>query len=320
MTNIELTNIEDGIFVFDQHGKLKFCSDYCDTILPGLNSILDSNSYLKDVYTAIVSLGFRISVFEGIINIEDGPTDAGWSEFKNVPSDVEFTSDDGHVLRWTTRRYGDDEIFATLSDHTWISRRIVHVAQLAKMYSIAEMSGQIGHDLNNFLTIIQGNLELLETLVSDDEKLSRWVAAASDATERGSDMAKNMLYLGRRRPARRRDVATTDAILETVEKIQNQDDNSVQIDMLIPLDLYDIRVDETHFKMVLVHLFLNALEACANRGTISILAENFVVEGKISGGDDDQDETVDEEENSYVRIIVDDTGVGMTANVSNRAF
>ena len=316
MTEIELTNIEDGVFLFDQSGKMKYCSEFTETVLPGLQASLDANAYLEDVYTAITNLGFSVLSHAE----EDDWITEGWAVFKTVPGNIEFVSEDGLVLRWSTRRYGEDEIFAILSDNTWHSRRSLHHAQLSKMSSISAMSGQIGHDLNNFLTIIQGNLELLETFVEGDEKLSKWVAAASSATDRGSNMAKNMLYLGRRRPARRRNVATADAILETIEKLQVQNDFSIQIDILIPSDLHDIKVDESHFKIVLEHLFQNAMEACGGTGNISIRAENFVLESLETLGTKTDGSDHDSEEEAYIRLTVSDTGAGMPAQVSERAF
>jgi signal transduction histidine kinase len=315
MAEIELTKIEDGVFVFDSVGKIEFCSEYCEIIVPGFTEKLDNNSYLEDVYTAILSLGFRVRA--SIANhTEDKDLIAeGWSVFKSVPGNIEFISDDGQVLNWSTRRYGDEEIFAILSDNTWNARRSMRDSQHSKMVSISDMSGQIGHDLNNFLTIIQGNLELLETFAEEDEKFSRWVSAATVATERGSDMAKNMLYLGRRRPARRRDVATADIVMEMVEKLESQIDSSIKIDTLIPSNLHGIRVDESHFKIVLEHLFQNAVDACEEKGSISIRADNFVMDENHT----DENE-IDDGQSSFVRITVSDTGHGMSIHVSERAF
>jgi signal transduction histidine kinase len=315
MAEIELTKIEDGVVVFDSVGKIKFCSEYCEIIIPGFTEKLGNKTYLEDVYTAILSLGFRVRA-----SIENHAEDKdliaeGWSGFKGVPANLEFISDDGQVLHWSTRRYGDNEIFAILSYNTWNARRSMLDFQHSKMVSISDMSCQIGHDLNNFLTIIQGNLELLETFVEGDEKFSRWVSAATVGTERGSDMAKNMLYLGRRRPARRRDVATADIVMEMVEKIESQIDSSIKIDTLIPSNLHGIRFDESHFKIVLEHLFQNAIDACKKKGSISIRADNFAADESHAEWDDDYDG-----QSSFVRITVSDTGQGMPVHVSERAF
>jgi len=195
-------------------------------------------------------------------------------------------------------------------DSTRGAERLARKAQLAKMYSISEMSGHIGHDLNNFLTIIQGNLELLETIVADDEKLSRWVFASITATERGSEMAKNLLYLGRRRPANRRDIEIGEIILEIVEKLQDQNAHSLQIEMLIPSDLNTLRVDVGHLEIVLEQLLLNAIEAVDGDGSISISAENYV--GNV----------IEQEEEAQpgVRITISDDGKGMPIAVIERAF
>ncbi len=307
MTEIALTKIEDGVLVFNNSGKLTFWSEYCEAILPGLISNLDGNSLIEDVYAAITNLGYTVLPPEG----EFDRADAGLLEFKSVPGEVEFVSDAEDVLRWTTRRLGDAEIIATLSNNTGIAKRRLREARLAKMFSISEMSGHIGHDLNNFLTIIQGNLELLETFVADDEKLSRWVAAAIVATERGSDMAKNLLYLGRRRPANRRDVEIGEVILPIIEKWQDQNNLNLQIDILIPSDLNTVRVDVGHFEIVLEQLLLNAIEAVDGDGVISISAENFVA---------NDIESEDEERQPGVRIAISDNGIGMPIAVKERAF
>jgi len=306
MTEIELTDIEDGVFVFDKSGKLKFCSEYCETVLPGLAANLGENSRIEDVYAVIVNLGYVALTIDG----EAGGADAGLMEFKSVPGEVDFKSDSGDALRWTSRNLGNAEIIATLSDNSRMAKRQLNEAQISKMFSISEMSGQIGHDLNNFLTIIQGNLELLETIDLEDEKFSRWVVAAITATERGSEMAKHLLYLGRRRPANRRDVEIAEVILEIVEKIQDQNSHKLQIEILIPSDLNTLRVDAGHLDIVLEQILLNAIEAVDSNGAISIAAENYV------GTEIDQGE----EEQPGVRITITDDGNGMPNSVKERAF
>ena len=59
--------------------------------------------------------------------------------------------------------------------------------------TLGALAGFIAHDLNNELTVILGNLGLLELLVSDNEAAVRRVKTAEMAAVRGADITRRLL-------------------------------------------------------------------------------------------------------------------------------
>lgn len=60
------------------------------------------------------------------------------------------------------------------------------VARSARLDAIGQMTGEISHDFSNLLTVIIGNLELLEARAKDEDERAM-LADASEASKLGAD-------------------------------------------------------------------------------------------------------------------------------------
>ena len=66
------------------------------------------------------------------------------------------------------------------------------------MEAVGQLTGGIGHDFNNLLTTILGNLELLGArLAGGDEPSARLLAAVRTAAERGAKLTTQLLAFSR---------------------------------------------------------------------------------------------------------------------------
>jgi CheY-like chemotaxis protein/anti-sigma regulatory factor (Ser/Thr protein kinase) len=92
--------------------------------------------------------------------------------------------------------------------------------------------------------------------------------------------------------------------------LENSLHAAVTLDMVIAPDLWSIKIDPTQFELALLNLVINARDAIAGQGRITIEAGNHVEtasKGPLAAG-------------AYVRIRVVDNGAGMPPEVLARAF
>lgn len=66
-----------------------------------------------------------------------------------------------------------------------------------KAESLAQLASGIAHDLNNLLTVILGNVRLLQRKVTGDPEITRQLEAVANATKRGAALTQCLLTFGR---------------------------------------------------------------------------------------------------------------------------
>ena len=86
---------------------------------------------------------------------------------------------------------------AILHDLTERKATLAALARSQRLDAIGQMTGGISHDFNNLLTVIIGNLELLEMRNSDHRNLSL-IGDALSAAEMGADLTSRLMVFARK--------------------------------------------------------------------------------------------------------------------------
>jgi len=139
--------------------------------------------------------------------------------------------------------------------------------QLEKMATRGEMSAEIGHELNNFVGVVAGNLSLLEFQLQKQNygDLARYVRAMQDTIENIKKFTANLMELT---PiSSKKEVIHFDRLLaEVIDYLKPQRRfRDVRIacddldDMSIPFE-----ADSVHIQQLLYNLFNNAADATSN--------------------------------------------------------
>jgi signal transduction histidine kinase len=179
--------------------------------------------------------------------------------------------------------------------------------QSQKMEAIGQLSGAIAHDFNNLLMIVKGNLHLLQrkmNLPGDD----RHIHAAMEGIRRAAALTQRILAF-----SRKQDLSPTR--LQLSDLIANMDDlirSSLKEDVEVVRDLRAqswVVLDRNQMENVLLNLIINARDAMPQGGKLFLTTEDIEVT-------DDPDVPP----GSYVKLVVRDTGVGMTEDVRAKAF
>ncbi len=180
------------------------------------------------------------------------------------------------------------------------------VSQKEKLTALGEMAGGVAHDFNNFLTVILGNTQLLlsgANAGADDRELLRTIErVANDAAE----TVRRIQEFTRVRTSHHfTAVDINEVVRNSIEVARPRwkgeaDARSAPVEL--GLDIADVPLvkgNEAELGEVFVNLLLNAADALAGGGEISITT-------RTSGG--------------RVEVLVADNGRGMNDDVRRRIF
>jgi len=180
--------------------------------------------------------------------------------------------------------------------------------QSQKMEALGQLTGGIAHDFNNLLTVVVGGLDLLSKRI-EDEKLRRYAANALTAAERGARLTGQLLAFSR---VQRLEVRATN-IAPLIENMRPLLRNVLGPGIEKRFDLHEnlrpVLADPTQVEVAVLNLAINARDAMPNGGVLSFASRPVEVVNDP-----------DLEDGEYIELCISDTGVGMTADVLDRAF
>lgn len=188
---------------------------------------------------------------------------------------------------------------------------LLHQAQ--RLESLGTLASGIAHDFNNILAIILGHASLLKLHSNNPEKISQSINAITLATERGSNLVKQMLTFARKTEISLNPIEINTLIKEIAKLIQETFPKIIEINLNLKPNLPPILADVTQIHQVLLNLCVNARDAMPHGGKITISTESIYSEKLLEYFSSVQD-------TKYVAIIISDTGMGMNEETKNRIF
>jgi len=181
------------------------------------------------------------------------------------------------------------------------------------MESIGTLAGGIAHDLNNVLTPIMMSIELLKLKEQDPMRLDVLTTIESSA-KRGADMVLQVLSFARGMEGRQLEVQVAHLITEIQKIAQDTFLKNIEVRSNIEPDLWLVRGDPTQLHQILLNLCVNARDAMPNGGTLSLSAANLMIDEKYAAAN------IEAKSGPHVCIQVEDNGIGMFPEVSDRIF
>jgi two-component system cell cycle sensor histidine kinase/response regulator CckA len=218
--------------------------------------------------------------------------------------------------RWTLVRDEQRNPTSILVINTDVTEKKQMEAQFLRaqrMESIGTLAGGIAHDLNNVLSPIMMAIDMLKLKVTD-ETGQKWLDVLRGNAERGGNMVHQVLSFARGVEGEHVALHPKHLIKEIVQILHKTLPKSIEITYRIPDDLWIISADATQMHQVLMNLCVNARDAMPEGGSISIRAENTVVDENYARMH------IEAKPGRFVLITVTDTGPGMTPEVQNRIF
>jgi len=179
---------------------------------------------------------------------------------------------------------------------------------IAKLQAIGVLAGGIAHDFNNLLCGAFGMVELALLHLRDkhDAEAGHALKRALTSFDRATGITKQLLTFAKGGTPIRK-TQTIDKILAETVRFSLSGSN-IRLNVAIATGLWPCKVDAGQIGQVIENLTLNARQAMLNGGTLTITADN-VADGPapLPPG-------------RYVRVILHDTGCGISLENLNRIY
>ena len=175
--------------------------------------------------------------------------------------------------------------------------------QSQKMESLGQLTGGIAHDFNNLLMAVLGSLELMRKRLPDDPKLDQLLDNAVLGAQRGAALTQRMLSFARRQELKLEPVDVVALVKGLQGLLERTLGPSLVLSTRAVGNVHPARTDANQLELAIINLAVNARDAMAGGGAISITIREQVAENH-----DDQIAP-----GLYVVLAVTDTGEGMDA-------
>ena len=220
------------------------------------------------------------------------------------------------VSVWTaTRRAADgtiDGMIGIAADITEQKRTAEHLRQAQRLQAVGQLTGGIAHEFNNLLQTILGNLEVLGDRLYGQRDAADIVERLIRAGRRGAELTHQLLAFSRKQPLRPEPFSPKDELrgLEGLVRATIGAQYTIRVD--VSADVSRALADTTQLDNAVLNLVINARDAMPGGGSITIRAEDVVLESQRA-------RDLEVAPGRYVAIEVTDAGTGMSPEVAARA-
>jgi PAS domain S-box-containing protein len=192
-------------------------------------------------------------------------------------------------------------------------RAEAQLRQAQRIEAVGQLTSGVAHDFNNLLTAVIGNLELLETrLGKTDDHSARLLAAAEAAAERGARLTAQLLAFSRQQRMSPEPVDLNRVVDAMGELLQSTIGATTSIETRLSPDLWPALADSSQIELVLLNLAINARDAMAAPGKITIETANVTLAGP--------ERPEEPRPGDYVMVSVTDTGNGIPQDILDKVF
>ena len=115
----------------------------------------------------------------------------------------------------------------SLEQRELVNERLQRFAQSEKLSSMGILAAGIAHEINNPLTNVSLNLEMLKDLLGEDERINKKIAAIERNTNRASKIAKELLHFSRENEAAPEPININKVIESSNNLLKNQPLSSI---------------------------------------------------------------------------------------------
>ena len=180
-----------------------------------------------------------------------------------------------------------------------------------RMENLGSLASGIAHDLNNLLTPITLSLDLLKRRA--DERSLRLIERVESSTKRGSEMVKQILSFAKGIESSQTTIDLQHVLEELLNMLKVSFPQNVRISTDYSPKIWLVLANATQIFQVLMNLCVNARDAMAEGGVLSIKVKNIIL-------DDLKEFRELEQSGAFVQISVSDTGVGMSQEQVKKIF
>jgi two-component system, cell cycle sensor histidine kinase and response regulator CckA len=184
-----------------------------------------------------------------------------------------------------------------------------------KMEAIGLLAGGVAHDFNNLLTAIIGYTDLVTERLEENHAVIDQVREIRKAADRAAALTRQLLAFSRKQFLSPEVLNLNEIVSGMLPMLPRVMGEHIETSTSLTSNLHRVKADPSQMEQVLVNLVLNARDAMALGGNLSIDTANVDLdERRITA------ERLALEPGPFVVLSVVDTGAGMDAETRARAF
>ena len=176
------------------------------------------------------------------------------------------------------------------TEHKQLEEQLLHSQ---KMQTVGRLAGGIAHDFNNLLTALSAAVDLADR---DPDDRRENLQIAREAIQHGQHLTRQLLTFARKQPVRVRPLDPRVAFPSLGALLRRLLPETVEIDLRVEPDAWNVRADPVQLEQLVVNLALNAGEAMPRGGKLTLCVQNG---------------TEQDSAGESVRIVVTDAGAGI---------
>lgn len=186
--------------------------------------------------------------------------------------------------------------------------------QAQKMESVGRLAGGVAHDFNNMLQAILGYTGMALVEASQASPLQSYLLEIEKAAKRSAELVRQLLSFARKQVVSPKVLDLNHAISGLIKMLQRLIGEDIDLAWLPGHGLWPIKIDPSQIQQLLANLAVNARDAIAGVGQITIETGNVAL-----------DETyckthMEVVPGEYVMLAVSDNGCGMDAETLEHIF
>jgi len=185
----------------------------------------------------------------------------------------------------------------SLEQRKLINEKLLRFSQSEKLTSMGIMAAGIAHEINNPLTNVSLNIEMLKDIVGGDEKAGKKLDAIDRNIQRASSIAKELLHFSRETESPLEPTDISKILKSSISLLSNQENSSI-IHLNLKKTPY-INGIPWKLEEVFINLLMNSLDACDNQDSVEVEAYH---DGDI------------------VTVMIRDTGHGIPDTMLHQVF
>ena len=201
-----------------------------------------------------------------------------------------------------------------ISDITELKHTELALRRSQKMDAVGQMAGGIAHDFNNILSIVLGNIEMLERESTVDVKVQKRIDGIKHSAQRAVDLTRQLLGFSRSEATSKKVININQRLEKMQSLIVRSLTPQVEVSEQLAKGLWSVEIDPGDFEDALLNLLLNARDAMSGNGLLTIETRNCELDeaycdinpGIVPG--------------KYVQLAVSDTGIGLSSDVQEHIF
>ncbi len=186
--------------------------------------------------------------------------------------------------------------------------------QAQKMEAVGRLAGGVAHDFNNNLMIILGQTEMAMISMDPDNALIQRLHEIDRAAQRSANLTRQLLAFARKQTIAPVVLNLNDTVSNLLKMLKRLIGEDIDLAWSPEADIWPVRMDPGQIDQILANLAVNARDAIAGVGKLTMETRNTVLDesycrthtGTVPG--------------AYVMLVVGDDGCGMDRETLNRLF